>query len=112
MRRTFLWVVLLLLPTIGIAAPPQQMVAVSHHQKAAQALTGTEERVRHELAMLSNFSVFDNLNFQVQGDNVILGGAVTRPTLKHDAAHVVKKVEGVDRIVNNIEVLPLSSFDD
>jgi hyperosmotically inducible protein len=75
-------------------------------------LTRLEQEVRHELVMLPWLGVFDNLQFQVQGDHVILSGQVTRPTLRSGAENVVKRIEGVERITNNIEVLPLSPFDD
>ena len=68
--------------------------------------------VRHELVMLPYFGVFDDLGFQVNGGTVTLLGQVTRPTLKSDAGNVVKRVEGVTNVVNNIEVLPLSPDDD
>lgn len=68
--------------------------------------------VRHELVMLPYYGVFDNLAFKVEGYKVTLLGQVTRPTLKTDAERVVKKVEGVERVVNHIEVLPLSPYDD
>ena len=74
-------------------------------------LTSLEKGVRHELVMLPWFGVFDNLEFQVNGDEVVLSGHVTRPTLKTDAGRVVSRIEGVAKVVNNIEVLPLSSFD-
>jgi hyperosmotically inducible protein len=62
--------------------------------------------------MLPWYSVFDNLAFQVNGDKVTLMGQVTQPTLKSDAEAVVKSIEGVASVVNNIEVLPLSPMDD
>jgi hyperosmotically inducible periplasmic protein len=68
--------------------------------------------VRHQLVMLPWYSVFDNLEYQVQGDKVILIGQVTRPTLKSDAEGAVKSIEGVSTVVNNIEVLPPSPMDD
>jgi hyperosmotically inducible protein len=68
--------------------------------------------VRHQLVLLPYYSVFDNLAFRVEGDTVILEGQVVRPTLKSDAENAVKSIEGVGRIVNNIEVLPLSPMDD
>ena len=71
-----------------------------------------EGEVRHELVMLPYYSVFDHLAFQVKGGTVILSGEVTRPTLKDDAERVVKRIEGVERVVNKIHVLPVSSFDD
>jgi hyperosmotically inducible periplasmic protein len=75
-------------------------------------LTRLEQDVRHELVMLPYFGVFDNLEFQVNGDTVVLTGQVTRPTLQRDAERAVSRIEGVTKVVNNIEVLPLSPFDD
>ena len=68
--------------------------------------------VRHQLVMLPYYGVFDDLAFRVDGGKVTLLGAVTRPTLKSDAENVVKRVEGVTQVDNQIEVLPLSSLDD
>ncbi len=68
--------------------------------------------VRHELVMLPYYGVFDDLSYRVDGDAVTLLGYVTHPTLKSDAENVVKRIEGVGRVVNNIEVLPLSGNDD
>jgi hyperosmotically inducible protein len=62
--------------------------------------------------MLPYYGVFDNLAYRVDGDTVTLLGQVTRPTLKDDAERVVKNIEGVEKVVNNIEVLPLSPNDD
>jgi hyperosmotically inducible protein len=70
------------------------------------------KEVRHELVMLPYYSVFDNLAFQVNGNTVTLLGQVARPVLKSDAENVVKKVDGVEKVVNNIEVLPPSPADD
>lgn len=90
----------LLIPAAGAAVPSKAN------------LSGLENEIRHELVMLPWFSVFDNLEFQVNGDHVTLSGKVTRPTLKSSAENVVRRIEGVTRITNNIEVLPLSPFDD
>lgn len=70
------------------------------------------EKVRHELVMLPYYTVFDNLEYTVQGDVVTLSGQVRWPTLKSDAERAVKRLESVSKVVNNIEVLPLSSMDD
>ena len=84
----------------------------------AQAGAGTpaeariQKEVRHELLMLPYFGVFDNIAFQVQGGTVVLLGDVTRPTLKSDAENSIKHIEGVDQVVNKIDVLPPSSMDD
>jgi hyperosmotically inducible protein len=70
------------------------------------------KEVRHELVMLPYYSVFDNLAYRVDGSRVTLFGQVVRPTLKSDAENVVKKIEGVTAVNNQIEVLPLSPNDD
>ncbi|HLY61617.1 MAG TPA: BON domain-containing protein [Terriglobia bacterium] len=75
-----------------------------------------EERIQkdvlHQLRMLPYYSVFDNLSFRINGNEVELNGQVVRPVLKSDAEHAVQRVEGVRRVINNIEVLPTSNFDD
>src|ERR1051326_8520328 len=68
--------------------------------------------VRHELVMLPYYGVFDNLSYRVDGNTVTLMGQVTRPTLKSDAENVVKRIEGVEKVNNQIHVLPLSPMDD
>lgn len=68
--------------------------------------------IRHELIMLPYYNVFDNLAFRLNGRTVTLEGQVTNPTLKSDAANVVKRIEGVEKVINNIEVLPPSPMDD
>ena len=71
------------------------------------------KEVRHELVMLPFYGVFDNLSYKVDSDGTVtLLGQVARPTLKSDAENVVKRVEGVEKVVNNIEVLPTSMNDD
>lgn len=70
------------------------------------------KEVRRELVMLPFYSLFDDLEFSVNGDSVTLLGSVTRPTLKSDAENVVKRVEGVNKVDNQIRVLPPSPNDD
>ena len=82
------------------------------NQPTPQNQPDLREQVRHELAMLPWYSVFDNLEYTVDGDVVTLTGQVTRPTLKTDAEATLKRIERVSKVVNNIEVLPLSSSDD
>jgi hyperosmotically inducible protein len=81
-------------------------------QEGARSQGRLEREVRHELVMLPYYGVFDNLAFKVDGDKVTLMGEATRPTLKTDAGAVVKKIEGVESVDNQIEVLPLSPNDD
>lgn len=79
---------------------------------ASAAQRSLVEAVRHELVMLPYYSIFDNLAYKVDGNTVTLYGEVTRPVLKSDAERTVKRIEGVERVVNNVQVLPLSPFDD
>lgn len=68
--------------------------------------------VRHQLLTLPYYGVFDDLAFRVDGGTVTLLGAVTQPVLKDDAENAVKHIEGVQKVTNKIEVLPLSPMDD
>ena len=68
--------------------------------------------VRHKLVLLPFYSVFDNLEFKIDGSAVTLLGQVTQPTVKFDAENAVKGIEGVTKVINNIEVLPVSPMDD
>ena len=70
-------------------------------------------QVRHELVTLPYYGVFDWLQFEVRPDNtIVLRGQVIKPTTKSDAEARVKDVDGVSKVVNQIEVLPLSPQDD
>lgn len=94
---------LLCLVTLGAAA--QDMAS----GKSQERIT---KEVRHELLMLPYFGVFDNIAFKVDGGTVTLLGQVVRPSLKSDAENSVKHIEGVDKVDNQIEVLPTSPADD
>ena len=71
------------------------------------------KEVRHELVMLPYYGVFDNLLYKVSPDGTLtLLGEVSRPTLKSDAERAVREIEGVERVDNQIKVLPVSPNDD
>ena len=71
------------------------------------------KEARHELVTLPYYGVFDWLQFEVQPNNtVVLRGQVVRPTTKSDAEARVKDIDGVSKVVNQIQVLPLSPSDD
>ena len=71
-----------------------------------------ERQVYKKIISIPRYNVFDHLAFKVEGSTVVLLGQVVRPTTRKEAERRVAKIEGVDRVVNKIEVLPLSSFDD
>lgn len=70
------------------------------------------KEVRHQILMLPDFGVFDNIAFKLTGYDVTLVGQVSRPLLRSEAERVVKRIEGVERVNNQIEVLPPSPNDD
>ena len=71
------------------------------------------EKIRKELVTLPNYDVFDNFLFSLnEKDVVTLSGQVRLPSLKVDAERVVGNLEGVREVINQIEVLPTSRFDD
>ncbi len=82
------------------------------NQPSARSQERIAREVRHELLMLPYFGVFDNIAFKVEGSTVTLLGQVVRPTLKSDSENVVKHIEGVEKVDNQIEVLPVSPMDD
>lgn len=83
------------------------------HNIAAQSNPRMVRQIRNELVTLPYYGVFDWLTYQVQNDGtVVLSGQVVRPSTKSDAEGRVKDVDGVSRVVNQIEVLPLSPSDD
>src|SRR5580692_10741750 len=68
-------------------------------------------QIRKQLVTLPYYGVFDNLAYKVEGSTVTLYGQVVKPITRSDAEKRVVHVEGVTKVVNNIEVLPLSSID-
>jgi len=70
------------------------------------------QEVQKKLAGLTTYSVFDWITFGVQGKTIILKGYASRPILKSDAENAVKRIKGVENVINEIEVLPNSPNDD
>lgn len=68
--------------------------------------------VRHELVMLPNLSLWDNLAYKVEGYKVTLYGQVRNASLKSEAENSVKHIEGVEQVDNQIQILPPSPSDD
>src|SRR5215471_20715900 len=87
-------------------------IAQDNQQGTAKSQERIIREVRHELLMLPYFGVFDYIAFKVDGSTVTLVGQVVRPVLKSDAENAVKRIEGVERVNNQIEALPPSPMDD
>src|SRR5271154_700908 len=105
-KATILFATLLALASLGIAQDAQPQA------QSAQATNRIIKEVRHELLMLPYFGVFDYIAFKVDGPTVTLLGQVVRPSLKSDAENSIKRIEGVEKIDNQIVVLPPSPMDD
>jgi len=101
--KAFVFVIVLALAALPAAQ------ATTHSERA---LTPMENMVRHELVMLPYLGVFDNITFQVDGSTVTLAGQVYRPSLKKSADRMVARIEGINSVVNKIEILPTSPHDD
>jgi hyperosmotically inducible protein len=99
-------------PLAGISATGAFAAPRHNTQAPRDSQAWITKEVRHQLVMLPWYSVFDNLEYKVEGNRVTLIGQVTKPVIKSDAERAVKSVEGVEAVDNQIEVLPLSPMDD
>lgn len=98
---------LVLVAALAISASAVFAAPVSSPQDDAR----TANKVRKELVTLPYYGVFDNLAYKLEGGTVTLYGQVVDAITRKDAESRVKKIEGVDRVVNNIQVLPVSGMD-
>src|ERR1051326_2442028 len=93
------------------ATPQAQPNAAQDQSMAANETLSPESQdklvreVRHELIMLPYYGVFDNLTFGIDGRTVTLNGQVVQGVTKSGAENAVKHIEGVEKVINNIEVL-------
>jgi hyperosmotically inducible protein len=107
MKRTVSWALAAVM-TLGPA-----LAASAQPSRADQRLQERLYReVRHELVMLPQLTIFDNLEYKVEGGTVTLLGQVRNAVLKDEAAQAVKGIEGVESVNNQIEILPASLNDD
>ena len=98
---------------LAMAVPGAKAGTVGTSNSTTPDSSAIAGKVRHELATLPWYGVFDNLQYQVNGTEVILSGQVTseHSVTKDDAGRFVKSIPGVTKVVNDIEVLPPSQFD-
>jgi hyperosmotically inducible protein len=101
-------IALLALSAFTIGTPTARAGSV-----ASVNVSPISDQVRHQLVTLPWYGVFDNLEYQVNGSEVILSGQVVSEhgQTKYDAENAVKRIPGVTKVVNNIEVLPPLPFD-
>ena len=86
--------------------------ATDPQKQSGSKTVDPSKEVEIQLVMLPDYSVFDNLSAKIDGTKVVLTGQVVHPKLKSDAETAVKKVKGVARVQNDVEVLPTSPLDD
>ena len=74
--------------------------------------TQIAEKVAHEVRMYSRYTVWDNVAVRVHEGDVELTGQVSQPFKKADMGRLAQSVAGVRSVTNQLQVLPLSPFDD
>ncbi len=102
--------ILLVTFTLGLAGLQAAAVTVTGAEDK-KLLDPLENEIRKQLITMPFYGVFDFIEFDVQGDKVILKGDVSGPTLQSSASRVVERIPGVKSVENQIEVQPLSNFD-
>lgn len=106
--------------SVGTRQAAPQVRAMSAQSASAYKSPKPDDRypsalsreIRHQIQVLPFYSVFDSINFTLEGGKVTLTGQVVRRTLKEHAEAAVRSIEGVTVVVNQIEVLPVSPSDD
>jgi hyperosmotically inducible periplasmic protein len=97
----------------SVPGPARTLPEQQQKSSSQSTLEYMKKEVRHELLTLPWYGIFDWLEADIKNqDTVILRGQVVRPTTKSDAESRVKGIEGVEKVINEIEVLPLSPNDD
>jgi hyperosmotically inducible protein len=112
MRITKALLFLLLCQPILASAPVLARQSTPAQKGTRNSEDYLKREVRHELMMVPWYSIFDILQYSINGNEVTLNGAVVNPTLKTDAENAVKHIEGVEKVNDQIEVLPASPMDD
>lgn len=102
---------LLLQPILGSAVRGATQDSQAHRRER-NSDAYLQREVGHQLNMVPWYTVFDILKYSVSDDVVTLTGAVTNPTVKTDAVNAVKRIEGAEKVIDQIEVLPPSPQDD
>jgi osmotically-inducible protein OsmY len=94
---------------LGFTLLTPAFAADTNSGRSEQRLYG---QVRHELRMIPQVTIFDNLAYSVNGGTVTLYGQVRDAVVKSIAEARVKHLEGVEKVDNRIEILPASFNDD
>jgi len=111
-RHAPIWVIASILGLFLLAPSvlPQEEAATPDAKQ--HAMLKLAQEVRKQIVTQPQYGVFDSLHFAIEGSTVILRGKVSRPTLKSSVENSVRRIEGVNNVKNEIEVLPVSPNDD
>jgi hyperosmotically inducible periplasmic protein len=101
-----------LLATVGLSFALAIGASAADAPRYSTGTQGLDRAIYHELIMMPQLTIFDDLSFQVNDGTVTLTGEVRNPILKDEAPSVIKRLAGVDHINNEIEILPASFNDD
>jgi hyperosmotically inducible periplasmic protein len=114
MRRIAIWLtfVPLLFAVAALSLPAQTAPANKPPKSEDKFPSSLSREIHHQILVLPFYSVFDSISFTLQGNRVTLTGQVLRHSLKENAEAAVKSIEGVDIVVDQIEILPSSPSDD
>jgi hyperosmotically inducible protein len=116
LRKILKSISILMVPVmlLGLSVPAfaADQAGTTQQPKTQATMSQLEREIQHELIMLPYYTIFDNLEFKLEdNDTVVLSGQVVWAFVKDDAEHAVKSIKGVKKVINNIEILPLSPFD-
>ena len=111
-HRALMWAIGSIFSSILLAPSTMPQDQGAGADAKQQAVLRIAKEVRKQIVTQPQYGVFDNIHFAIQGGTVILRGQASRPTLKSGIENSVKRIEGVEKVTNDIEVLPLSPNDD
>ena len=119
-RNTWVWgivvAVLSAAPVIAQAAPQDQIKGSEAKNLSVMAQAQSDVALSHQIARqvrrYVNYTIFDDVNVEVEGGVATLTGRVTMPYKAKDIARAAAKVSGVKEVRNELGVLPVSIGDD
>lgn len=110
-RRLSLFVSIAVVGVLVLGSSPSRAQNMRSSQMESQD-SQIVQQVRKKITGLADYDVFDWITFQIRGNTLVLNGYASRPVLKDEAGRVVKGIQGIDNVDNQIKVLPLSTMDD
>lgn len=91
---------------LTVAVPSFASVAPSTPDKALST------QVAEQVLRYAYYSIFDDVQAHIDSGLVVLSGKVTQPFKATDIVKLVKRIDGVREVQNNLKVTNVSLFDD